>query len=115
MTTWTVPATVLEVHDGDTVRCLCDLGWHISLTTPVRVAGVDAPELSTDAGKAARDFVVGLLPAGTLVTLVSHSLDKYGRVLGSVTLPDGRDLTAVLIEAGHGVAYDGGPRTQPKE
>src|SRR5690242_14730992 len=103
MTTWTVPATVSAVHDGDTFTAAADLGWHITLTTPVRVAGVDAPELSTDAGKAARDFVNTLLPVGTAVTVVSHSLDKYGRVLASVRLPDGRDLATLLIETGHGV------------
>lgn len=110
MTTWTVPATVTAVHDGDTVTVEADLGWHIALTTPVRLAGVDAPELATDAGKAARDFVATLLPIGAKVTLVSHSLDKYGRVLGTLALPDGRDLTTVLIDSGHGVAYDGGKR-----
>lgn len=110
MTTWTVPATVNTVHDGDTFTAQCDLGWHIYLTTPVRVAGVDAPELPTPAGNAARDFVTQLLPPGANVLLMSRSLDKYGRALATVTLPDGRDLTTVIIAAGHGVAYHGGKR-----
>lgn len=110
MTVWTVPATVVEVHDGDTARLVLDLGWHITLTENVRLLGVDAPELSTAAGKVVRDFVQGLLPAGAAVTFASHELDKYGRPLGRLTLPDGRDLSAVLIETGHGVPYDGGKR-----
>jgi endonuclease YncB( thermonuclease family) len=108
---WTVPATVLEVHDGDTLKVNADLGWHITLINqPVRLAGVDAPELATDAGKAAAAFTAALAPPGTMVTLVSHSLDKYGRVLGTITLPDGQDLSAALIAAGHGVDYHGGKR-----
>jgi len=110
MTTWTVPGTVLEVHDGDTIKVALDLGWHITYTASIRLAGVNAPELATPAGPPAREFVDGLLPAGTAVTVVSHSLDKYGRVLGNVTLPDGRDLSAAVIAAGMGVPYDGGPR-----
>lgn len=51
MTTWTVPATVARVVDADTLALVLDLGWHITLTTNARVAGIDAPELSTDAGK----------------------------------------------------------------
>ena len=110
MTTWTVPATVLDVHDADTLKINADLGWHITLTTSIRLDGVDAPELATDAGKVAQQFVAGLLAVGTVVTVVSHSLDKYGRILGTVSLPDGRDLSAVLIAAGHGVEYHGGKR-----
>jgi endonuclease YncB( thermonuclease family) len=61
-------------------------------------------------GKVARDFVRELLPVGAAVTFVSRSLDKYGRPLGSVMLGDGRDLATVLLQAGHGVTYDGGAR-----
>ena len=110
MTTWTVPATVARVVDADTLALILDLGWHITLTTSARIGGIDAPELSTVAGKTARDYVRALLPAGAAVTFVSHSLDKYGRPLGSVRLPDGRDLAEVLRLAGHAVAYGGGPR-----
>ena len=109
MTDWAVPATVSRVIDGDTVVVSADLGWHISLTSSVRLYGVDCPELNTDEGKVARDFVKDLLPDGTPITLVSHKLlgatDKYGRVLGSITLPNGRDLSTVLLETGNAVPY----------
>jgi micrococcal nuclease len=110
VTTWTVPATIARVVDADTLALVLDLGWHITLTTNARVAGIDAPELSTVEGKAARDFVRELLPVGAAVTFLSRSLDKYGRPLGSVTFADGMDLATVLLQAGHAVTYDGGPR-----
>src|SRR5580765_699781 len=110
MTIWKVPATIQAIHDGDTVTVLADLGWHISLVTPVRLAGVDAPELATPEGKTALAFVVALMPIGTVVTLTSHSLDKYGRVLGTITLPDGTDLSETLIQHGQGKPYFGGKR-----
>lgn len=114
MTDWEVPAKVERVVDGDTILAECDLGWHVKLETYVRLYGVNAPELATDEGKAARDFVKEQLPVGTPVTVVSHKLlgatEKYGRALASVTLPSGRDLSTVLLETEHAVAYDGGAR-----
>lgn len=110
MTTWTVPATVLRVVDADTFHLLLDLGWAISLKARARLAHINAPELATDAGKAARDYAVNALPVGVTVMFTSHCLDKYGRPLGAITMPDGRDYAEVLLAAGHAVAYEGGPR-----
>lgn len=111
MTDWEVPATVERVIDGDTVvMATLDLGWHVQLGGEhVRLYGIDTPELNTDEGKAARDFVEALLPPGAEVTLVSHKLlgesDKYGRTLASITLPDGRDLSTLLIQEDYAVPY----------
>lgn len=110
MTVYVVPGTVLRVIDGDTVVASLDLGWDFTLAkATIRLAGIDAPELKTDAGKAAAAFLRGLLPAGTAITVTSHSRDKYGRVLGAVTAA-GRDVATSLLGAGHAVAYTGGPR-----
>lgn len=46
-----------------------------------------------------------LLSPGTPVTLLSKQLDKYGRVLGSITMPDGRDYAETLLAAGHAQPY----------
>jgi endonuclease YncB( thermonuclease family) len=92
-----------------TVHLDIDLGfftWIIDRS--VRIAGINAPELSTAEGKTARDFSMTLLPVGTKVQLRSHSLDKYGRVLGSITLPDGTDYGVAMVAAGMAVLYDGG-------
>lgn len=108
---WTVPATVTDVHDGDTVRVTADLGWWVQIVTLVRVVGINAPELSTPAGKAARTFALTLVKPGDRVTLVSKKLlgstEKYGRVLADLTLADGTDFAAAMIAAGHALPWDG--------
>lgn len=97
----TVPATVLHVIDADTVKVDLDLGWRIRYLASVRIDAVNAPELATDDGRAARVWAANLLPSGLSVTVVSRRLDKYGRVLGAVLMPDGRDYAALLVAAGH--------------
>jgi endonuclease YncB( thermonuclease family) len=107
VTVWTVPATVVRIVDADTVVLNLSLGWYLTLEQRCRIAGVNAPELGTVEGTAARDWAMATLPTGTKVVFVSHSLDKYGRPLGSIKIagPGGvfRDYVAELIAAGHGV------------
>lgn len=103
MTVWTVPGVVRRVIDGDTIVCDLDLGWSCwMIGRSVRLAGVNCPELPTAEGIAARTFTESLC-ALALVTVESHSLDKYGRVLGVVRLGDGRSLADELLRAGHAV------------
>lgn len=105
MGVWTVPGTVQRVVDADTVVVVLDLGWRISYTAHVRVEGVDAAERNTAPGRAASQFAAGLLPAGAAVVVVSRQLDKYGRVLGAVLLPGGRNYADALVQAGHARPY----------
>lgn len=101
MTTWTVPGRVTRVIDGDTLVCSLDLGWGVwKLDTRVRLAGINCPEMNTEEGRRAFEFTLSLALMGE-VTVVSKSLDKYGRVLGEVWLPDRRKLNDLLLEAGH--------------
>lgn len=107
------PGIIRQVHDGDTIHVDLDLGFGISFNgaswdgkplLSCRVYGINAPELSTDAGKAARDFAQTLLTEGLRVSVLSHGWDKYGgRFDGSITLPDGRDFGTVMINSGHAV------------
>ena len=102
------PATTLSWHDGDTGRFDIDFGFALHLVgdPACRVYGINAPELHTDAGKAARDHVLELCPVGTPVTVTSHHWDKYGgRYDGSITLPDGRDLAATMVADGFALVY----------
>jgi endonuclease YncB( thermonuclease family) len=100
---WQGKAEVLEIVDGDTIKVFVDLGFNIFTRLKVRVAGCDAPEINTAAGLAARNFTAQLLQPGAVVTLNSKRLDLYGRAEAIVTLPDGRDLSDLLIAAHHAV------------
>lgn len=83
----------------------------LPLTIECRVLRINSPEVSTDAGKTARDFAAQLCPVGTPVKVTSHGWDKYGgRFDGDVTLPDGRDYAQVMLDAGQAVPYSGGAR-----
>lgn len=104
-------AVVVNVHDGDTVTVTMDLGFGLDLTLPCRIYGINAPELNTPEGKAARAYAQTLLPEGTKVMVASHGWDKYGgRFDGQIVRPDGSDF-ATLMLAGHAVPYSGvGPK-----
>jgi micrococcal nuclease len=99
-----VPAHVIRVVDGDTVYLLLDLGWRITYEARCRIAGINAPELNTPEGLDARGYAEMLLPPGSLVKFVSHSLDKYGRPLGDIFDADGKSFAAEMKAAGYAQA-----------
>jgi endonuclease YncB( thermonuclease family) len=100
VTVWTVPATVLRVVDGDTLMLHLDLGWHISYEARCRLIGVNAPELDTDAGVAARLWVIDRLDSAGVYHLNGDSL---GQVLVSTPQGESFDLGLELLHAGHAV------------
>lgn len=90
---------IWDVVDGDTIDVLIDLDvfdqW---LMRRFRLFGCNAAERNTPGGAAAKENLAGLLARGTLVTVTSVKIDKYGgRYDASITLPDGTDLVALLI------------------
>lgn len=114
-------ATVVSVHDADTVVAAIDLGFYLTLTVPVRLLGINAAELGTPSGNGAAAFLTGLLPVGTRILLASEKPDKYApRVLARLMLA-GQDIAETLIAAQWAAAWDGAgikplpvwPRTVP--
>jgi endonuclease YncB( thermonuclease family) len=103
---WQGRAAILENHDGDTLKAILDLGFGIAITTKLRVAGVQAPELGTPGGQEATAFLAALCPPGIELTTDSRRLDKYGRAEAVLTLPDGRDVATEIMRAGHGIPAD---------
>ena len=82
---YTYKATIVRVIDGDTVVLNIDLGFKIHHITPCRLAGINAPEMNAKdekvraAAVASKEYLMGLLPEGMEVTIISKKLDKYGR------------------------------------
>jgi micrococcal nuclease len=108
---------VLKVVDGDTIDVDIDLGFNISYTQRVRLAGIDTPESRT---KDAREKALGLEVKDKLKkaidaakdvvvkTELPDSSEKYGRILGWVYLDgDTRSLNEQLIEEGYAWGYMG--------
>lgn len=100
------PGIVDRVVDGDTVHVRLDVGFDLTVYARIRVFGINAPELSTDAGKQAKAFAETICPAGSAVRVLSHGWDKYGgRVDGEITAPGGVDLAKAMLDSGNAVVY----------
>lgn len=111
---WTYYGTVLRIHDGDTFTVDLDLGLFITRKNmPVRIAGINAPELSnpSGAGKAALTFLETLISVGDLLRLDSvdgQFYEKYGRLLAkpyTTRDPVPMDVAGLMLGTGHAVAY----------
>lgn len=112
---YTYNARVLSIVDGDTLHAEIDLGCDIRTRLTLRLYGLNAPEMSTDEGKAAKAYVAQwfdhFAPGGffTLRTIKDHR-EKYGRYLAMVSGQGDQSLNADLLRDGHAVEYDGGAR-----
>lgn len=108
-------AELVRVIDGDTLVLRVRLWPGLEYAGPVRLAGVDTPELrgrqdcERHAARAARDFVAQRLAAARRVEVSGVQLDKYGRPLARVWVDDD-ELASALIRNGHGRLYAGGAR-----
>lgn len=105
------PGIVDDVHDGDTVNVRLDLGFDLTVYARCRIVGINAPELSTPEGRAARDYARALLPIDTPVLVTSRGWDKYGgRIDADVTTHYGIDFGEAMLAGGHAKPYTGGAR-----
>lgn len=101
-------ATVLSVHDCDTLTARIDLGCCVSIEYSVRLLGCNARELAQPGGIEARDHLRSVLPVGAQFLLTSVHFDKWaGRIDGAITLADGADLVGQLIAGQWAAAWDG--------
>ncbi|MEL6465675.1 MAG: thermonuclease family protein [Pseudomonadota bacterium] len=96
-----IPAIAqVQIRDADTI---------VVSGTPVRLNGVDAPELGTSAGRDARRWMVNYL-SGRSVECDLNGERTHDRWVG-VCYADGEDIGAALIAAGHALdcrRYSGG-------
>lgn len=93
------PSRIPGITDGDTITVL-----HNGRGEKVRLNGIDCPERRQAFGTRARGFTSGLA-FGKEVTVRVTGKDRYGRCLGDVILPDGRNLNYELIKAGYAWWY----------
>ncbi len=94
---------VVGVSDGDTIKVM-----YQGEAEKIRLQGIDCPELRGQPfGKRAKQLTSKLV-FGKVVTVDWKKRDRYGRIIGKVTLPDGRSLEHELLRAGlawHYVRY----------
>ena len=97
---------VIKIVDGDTVIIQIDLGFNMSMTDSFRLYGINAPELSTQAGKDTKVYLQGILPINSNVIVQTHkdNREKYGRWLAKIFIND-LDVNSELVRTGHAVKF----------
>lgn len=117
--------SVIAVVDGDTIDVDIDLGFDISLTKRVRLAGIDTPESRTTnkeekvLGLEVKELLKKKLKEAKSIvikTQLPDSTEKYGRILGWVYL-DGAELSVneALVAGGYAWGYMGDTKVKDFE
>lgn len=102
-------AKVLRIVDGDTIDVAVDCGFSIVFSMKVRFYGINAPELSTPEGQAAKIALLTQITVGDTIfmkTIKDHQ-EKYGRYLAVIykTLNDTKSVNDWMVENGFAVVY----------
>jgi micrococcal nuclease len=108
---------VTAVVDGDTIDVEIDLGFNVSFSQRVRLAGIDTPESRTKdlnekkLGLESKEWLkTKLKDAENIVikTELPDSSEKYGRILGWLHIKGyDKSLNQMMIDQGYAWGYLG--------
>jgi micrococcal nuclease len=108
---------VTAVVDGDTIDVDIDLGFSVSFSQRVRLAGIDTPESRTSdkaekaLGLEAKEYLKSKLKDAKVVVIKTEkpdSSEKYGRILGWLYVDgDTISINDHMIEDGYAWGYLG--------
>ena len=108
---------VTNVVDGDTIDVEIDLGFDISFSSRVRLAGIDTPESRTTnkaekvLGLEAKEYVKSKIKDAKEVVIKTEKMDsseKYGRILGWLFLDGSKvSVNEQMILDGYAWGYLG--------
>lgn len=98
--TYVFKAIVLEVVDGDTLVVDVDCGFEIKKKERIRLAGIDCPDIVTEEGKEAAEYVRNQLARVPFIMLRTTKVDINGRFLGHVfySLDDSMEKDDIYID-----------------
>jgi len=112
--------SIHKVVDGDTIDADIDLGFSISLSKRIRLAGVDTPESRTsDAyekklGLESKEWLKKKVEGAKdilIKTELPDSTEKYGRIIGHLFINnEATSLNEQMIVSGFAWEYDGGAK-----
>ena len=85
---------VLRVSDGDTIRVRVG-----NKEEKIRLYGIDAPETRQEGGAEAKNFLEDLL-LSEQVTFYTLDVDRYGRQVAIVVLPNRKSVQDILLQQG---------------
>ena len=110
----------ITVVDGDTIKCVLDLGFSIMHKATIRLAGINCPETRTrnlvekELGKKAKARLKELLKGQDVELHCEKEKGKFGLVIGVLWVCDSptvtRDLNKQMVSEGHAREYTGGKR-----
>jgi micrococcal nuclease len=117
--------SVLKVVDGDTIDASIDLGFDISLSKRIRLAGIDSPESRTRdleekaLGLETKEWLKKTLEDAKDILIKTEkpdSTEKYGRIIGHLFI-NGQEtsLNNQMIDEGYALPYDGGKKDMDLE
>ena len=108
---------LLNVVDGDTIDVDIDLGFDISLSKRVRLAGIDTPESRTSdkfektLGLEAKEYLKKHIKDAEQIVIKTElpdSSEKYGRILGWIYVDKlEKSINEKMIEDGYAWGYMG--------
>lgn len=101
-----VSGVVSKVHDGDTLKVKLADGRSVS----VRLAQIDAPELSQPYGKESRDTLRNVC-FGRTASVDVETVDRYGRLVGNVVC-NGVDANIHQVSTGMAWVYVAFPHSR---
>ena len=114
---------ICDVYDGDTCKVVFRMNDEINRWN-VRMTGYDTPEMRPPKSQANRELEIAaakqaksylqslIMNPEQLVYIKCGEFDKYGRLLGEIYIKkdDSKSVNQMMIEQGHGYAYDGGTK-----
>jgi len=112
--------SIAKVVDGDTIDADIDLGFDISLSKRIRLAGIDTPESRTKdeyekkLGLESKEWLKKHLEGAKNIlikTELPDSTEKYGRIIGHLYI-NGEEISVnnKMINEGYAWEYDGGTK-----
>lgn len=96
-------AKVDRVVDGDTIVCIVDCGFCISVKEKFRLANINAPETSTPEGLQVKQIVTEMLTGKDIILNVDGK-DKYGRWIATIIF-NGVNVNDYLLNNGYAIKY----------
>ena len=116
---------VTNVVDGDTIDVEIDLGFDISFSSRVRLAGIDTPESRTTnkaekvLGLEAKEYIKSKIKDAKDVVIKTEKMDsseKYGRILGWLFLDGSKvSINEQMIADGYAWGYLGDTKVKDFE
>jgi endonuclease YncB( thermonuclease family) len=101
---------VVGIMDGDTIELRMvsnnpKAKTRIGKNLRIRLAHVDSPERGMPFYQNAKKFTSEKCFRKTVKIVHNNEFDRYGRLIGEVILPDGKNLNQELIKAGLATHY----------